>query len=75
MNLFAIITLVMMYLCFGIFTWQFWLLAVMGVKQDINTIEKLAKIPLIFFLLFWPISIFALLLIFIMKYYNISWAN
>ena len=61
MNFFAIMTIILMYIVFGIFTWQFWLLAIIGTKIDNDEIEKLANIPLLVFLLFWPISILLIL--------------
>lgn len=63
MNFFTIISIILLYLCFGVFTWQFWFLVIIGTDSDNDNdkIEKLANIPLLIFLLFWPISILLIL--------------
>lgn len=66
--IYAILSMILLYIVFGITIWQFWTLMIIS---DYNLkdqkIEKLFNIPLILFILFWPISFIFMLIIILSK--------
>lgn len=56
MNITAILFLIGFYFIIGTFIWEFWLLLLFDQPFDKDEkYNKLLKIPLIIFILFWPI--------------------
>lgn len=68
MDLFAILTIITLYLVLGILTWQFWILVVIETYNSKDKdFPKLLNIPLFYLVLFWPLSIIILTAILIYK--------
>lgn len=66
--IYAILSMILLYIVFGITVWQFWTLMIIS---DYNLkdqkIEKLFNIPLTIFILFWPISFIFMLIIILLR--------
>lgn len=57
----AFLSAVLMYLMFGVLSWQFWFLTVItyfNKQEDKEKFEKLIDAPITLFIILWPLSLF-----------------